>query len=545
MTNKFLLNLLGFNPDLTSRQPRVDSLSLVSRQSDLLTYLGRIAAILLLVLTIGSGNVWGADVTIAASGVSGWNSTRGSQSGTASGFTFTTTDGVYNTQLRTYANATFSISSSVGNITNIVFTYSQGGFSNPSVGTISSGTWTGNTSSLSFKETAQVRITQMVITYTAAAGPAITVSATSLTEVGYSTADFTQQVKSFTVSGSSLKANVTVTAPTDFEVCKTSGGTYTSSVSFEKGSGTLSSSTVYVRLKSGKAAGNYSGDVSCTSTNATTKTVGLSGSVPYTITWSANGSTFTTTYVAVGGTLTLPGSTPDPATYSCTGKYFYGWYGLGSSYSHASTAPTIAATGNAVSADKTYYAVFADRSGSGEVTWDKVTSTPSDWSGDYVIVESSSSKAMISDFYSGSSGEFKSASVTINAAGTQITSTPTDKMIWTFAKNGNNAQYSLKNKSTSTYAQITGTSSTNAALNASAQWFTIESTATSGVWDVASVANSARCFAWYATNSSFRTYAKSTNNTGRLFKKSGDGYTWSNYATTCCTPLGTINGSFS
>lgn len=35
MTNKFLLNLLGFNPDLTSRQPRVDSLSLVSRQSDL------------------------------------------------------------------------------------------------------------------------------------------------------------------------------------------------------------------------------------------------------------------------------------------------------------------------------------------------------------------------------------------------------------------------------------------------------------------------------------------------------------------------------
>lgn len=38
MTNKFLLNLLGFNPDLTSRQPRVDSLSLVSRQSDVPMY---------------------------------------------------------------------------------------------------------------------------------------------------------------------------------------------------------------------------------------------------------------------------------------------------------------------------------------------------------------------------------------------------------------------------------------------------------------------------------------------------------------------------
>ena len=63
MTNNFLLNLLGFNPDLTSRQPRVDSLPLVSRQSDLLTHLGRITAILVLVLTIGVGNVWGANQT--------------------------------------------------------------------------------------------------------------------------------------------------------------------------------------------------------------------------------------------------------------------------------------------------------------------------------------------------------------------------------------------------------------------------------------------------------------------------------------------------
>ena len=38
MTNKFLLNRLGFNPDLTTRQSRVDSLSLVSRQSDLAIY---------------------------------------------------------------------------------------------------------------------------------------------------------------------------------------------------------------------------------------------------------------------------------------------------------------------------------------------------------------------------------------------------------------------------------------------------------------------------------------------------------------------------
>ncbi len=56
MTNKFLLNLLGFNPDLTTRQSRVDSVSIASR----LRVLG---ITMLCLLTIGSGNAWGADVT--------------------------------------------------------------------------------------------------------------------------------------------------------------------------------------------------------------------------------------------------------------------------------------------------------------------------------------------------------------------------------------------------------------------------------------------------------------------------------------------------
>ena len=361
--------------------------------------------------------------------------------------------------------------------------------------------------------------------------PTLTTSS-SMTTLTYSAGSPVAQ--SFTIGGSNLTNTVTVTAPTDYEVCKTSGGTYTSSVSFTNAEVNAANKTVYIRLQSGLSAGNIaSRNITVASSGATSKTIAITGSVPYTITWMANGSTFTTTYVAVGSTLTLPISDPNPGTYSCDGKYFYGWYGDGSSYEHASNAPSIASAGAAVVADKTYYAVFADRSGSGAVTWDKVTSAPSDWSGDYVITNSDGEYAMISDFRTGTSGEFLSSAVTLNAAGTQITSTPTNKMIWTVAKNGNNAQYSFKNKSTGTYAEITGTSSTNAALNASVVWFTIESTGTSGVWDVASVTNSARCFSWYASNSSFRTYAKSTNNTGRLYKKSGDGYTWSNYVTTC------------
>ena len=54
----FLSSQLGFAPDLTSRQSRSDSLSIVSRQSDLSTHVGRMVTMLLLLLTIGVGNAW-------------------------------------------------------------------------------------------------------------------------------------------------------------------------------------------------------------------------------------------------------------------------------------------------------------------------------------------------------------------------------------------------------------------------------------------------------------------------------------------------------
>ena len=60
MTNKFLLNLLGFNPDLTSRQSRVDSVSILSRQS--------VLAILMLCLTLGVGNAWGTETVVYSTG---------------------------------------------------------------------------------------------------------------------------------------------------------------------------------------------------------------------------------------------------------------------------------------------------------------------------------------------------------------------------------------------------------------------------------------------------------------------------------------------
>ena len=170
----------------------------------------------------------------------------------------------------------------------------------------------------------------------------------------------------------------------------------------------------------------------------------------------------------------------------------------------------------------TYHAVWADGSG----VFELVTSAPSNWSGTYLIV--SGTKAMSSDFYSGTSGEFKASEVTISNNKIECTD---DKLIWIVAKNGDNAQYSFKNKSTGTYAKITGTKSTNAALDANAVWFTIENVS-DNVYDIVSVSKSARCFAYYPTNTSFRTYAKNSSNTGSLYKASEA----TSYITSCSCP---------
>lgn len=83
-----------------------------------------------------------------------------------------------------------------------------------------------------------------VITATA---PKITVSGTPAA-MSYVEGDGPSVPESFSVSGVGLTGNLTVTAPTNFEVCKTSDGTYTSSVTLTPTSGTVSSTTIYVRL---------------------------------------------------------------------------------------------------------------------------------------------------------------------------------------------------------------------------------------------------------------------------------------------------------
>ncbi|MGB8354598.1 MAG: IPTL-CTERM sorting domain-containing protein [Chthoniobacteraceae bacterium] len=80
---------------------------------------------------------------------------------------------------------------------------------------------------------------------------------------------------SFSASGSNLQGNIAVAAPTHFEISLSATSGYSSSLSLTQTSGTVGSTTVYLRIASGNAPGSYSGNVSLSSTSATTVNVAV------------------------------------------------------------------------------------------------------------------------------------------------------------------------------------------------------------------------------------------------------------------------------
>ena len=155
-------------------------------------------------------------------------------------------------------------------------------------------------------------------TFTTRPAPSITVSATTMTASATNAAAGASST--FTVSGANLDADVTVTAPTDYEICKTSGGTYSGSLTLSKGSGTLSSTTVYVRMKASAATGTHNSEtLTVASTGATSKTVTLSGAMYHSPSMSSSAQTLPTTVnTAVSYTRAASGAYPSTITYSIT-----------------------------------------------------------------------------------------------------------------------------------------------------------------------------------------------------------------------------------
>lgn len=139
-----------------------------------------------------------------------------------------------------------------------------------------------------------IRYYSFTLSYVAGSSdPTITVTPTSLTGFTYSHGNGPSGAQSFTVSGANLTDDLSITAPDDYELRQGTTGDFGNSISLTQSTGTVSSTTIYARLKAGKGIGNYNSEnVTLNSTGATEKTVSLSGSVTgYTLTYSGNGNT--------------------------------------------------------------------------------------------------------------------------------------------------------------------------------------------------------------------------------------------------------------
>lgn len=127
--------------------------------------------------------------------------------------------------------------------------------------------------------TATDAVTKTISCPSTVVGPTITTSISSLSGFSYTSGSGPSASKSFTISGSVLEANVTVTPGTNFQI-STNNSTFVSTpIILTQSGSTLNTTTIYIRLKASLTAGAFSDDIVVTSTNATSKTIVCTGNV--------------------------------------------------------------------------------------------------------------------------------------------------------------------------------------------------------------------------------------------------------------------------
>ncbi|MCR5850861.1 MAG: chitobiase/beta-hexosaminidase C-terminal domain-containing protein [Bacteroidaceae bacterium] len=126
-----------------------------------------------------------------------------------------------------------------------------------------------------------VYVQDQIVVSAAPAVPTITVSPSSLTGFTYVVDNGPSAVQNFTVSGTNLTADLTLTLNnSDYEMSLIETDGYASSLTLPQSAGSVFETTIYVRLKEGLAVNaSYNGSIAITSTGAAEQSVTLSGSV--------------------------------------------------------------------------------------------------------------------------------------------------------------------------------------------------------------------------------------------------------------------------
>ena len=249
--------------------------------------------------------------------------------------------------------------------------------------------WNSTTGRLYIIAEAVTSNVEISITGNAPAVPQIVASPTSLNfnDPSSPKKDDVVAAKEFSLSGSNLQDShtVTVTAPAGYKVSIGENEPATS-LTITPSSGNVNATIKVTPITS--TAGNFNGNVTISSDDLTNDvTVGLTMTVQetYTVNWYINNDA--TPYAhqtdVAGTTLDVPASSAlnidDCSDASLT---FVDWTESAIGSTPAQSKPTFAEIGSTITANKSYYAVFAAGS-AGSTTWTKATTIAA---GDYLIV---------------------------------------------------------------------------------------------------------------------------------------------------------------
>lgn len=168
-------------------------------------------------------------------------------------------------------------------------------FADPTSGTlVSQGTATDNTNTgislsyIGYHWNGSTAATQTAfgdnvkVTVTASNTPTITVTPLTLSGFTYIVGNGPSAEQSFSISGENLSNDISITPPTNYEISTGTGGSFSAAnpITLSQSGGTVSSTTIYVRLKAGLSVASYNSEtITASSTGATSKTVTCSGSV--------------------------------------------------------------------------------------------------------------------------------------------------------------------------------------------------------------------------------------------------------------------------
>ena len=202
-----------------------------------------------------------------------------------------------------------STSASSGFAGNLTLTQSGGSVSATTIYTrltgTSVGTPSGNITHTSTGATAQ----NVTVSGTVVANPSITITGTPLS--AFSTNEGTPSAtQNYSLSGANLTTDITLTAPTGFEISTSASSSFAGSLTLTQSGGSVSATTIYVRL-TGASVGTPNGNISHTSAGAIAQNVAVGGTVTGT-------PTITTTGI-LSAFETAQGMPSSPKTYTVTG----------------------------------------------------------------------------------------------------------------------------------------------------------------------------------------------------------------------------------